>query len=173
LSGLERESHPPQTRDRRANDGSMSEYEFTISLRLRHPDIDPARITGTLGIEPQHTWKVGDARRDPAGTALEGVYRESYWVAQLMEQPQLASARVSVESVLLQTLAHLRRSQSFLAQLHAEGGVAELHISLFARTDFRLELSAQSLALLGHLGLAVALDIHPQPSHAVSEPQKI
>lgn len=151
----------------------MSEYEFTISLRLRHPDIDPARITRTLGIEPQHTWKVGDARRDPAGTALEGAYRESYWVAQLMEQPQLASARVSVESVLLQTLAHLRRSQSFLAQLDAEGGVAELYISLFARTDFRLELSAQSQALLGHLGLAFALDVHLQPPHAVPAAQAI
>lgn len=149
----------------------MSEYEFTISLRVRHPDIDPARITRTLGIEPQHTWKVGDARRDPSGGSLEGVYRESYWVAQLMEQPQLASARVSVESVLLQTLTHLRRSQSFLAHLDAEGGVAQLHISLFARTDFRLELSAQSLALLGQLGLAVALDVHPQPAHVVSKSQ--
>ena len=151
----------------------MSEYEFTISLRLRHPDIDPASITRTLGIEPQHTWKVGDSRRDPAGAALEGAYRESYWVAQLTEQPQLASARVSVESVLLQTLVHLRRSQSFLAQLDAEGGVAELHISLFARTDFRLELSAQSQALLGHLGLAFALDVHLQPPHAVPAAQAI
>jgi hypothetical protein len=73
-----------------------------------------------------------------------------------------------VESVLMQALAHLRRSQSFLEQLHAEGGAAELYVSLFARRDFRLELSAQSLALLGRLGLAVALDVHPQPSHDVS-----
>jgi hypothetical protein len=44
-------------------------------------------------------------------------------------------------------------------------------VSLFAREDFRLELSARSLALLGRLGLAVALDIHPQPHDAVSRPQ--
>jgi Domain of unknown function (DUF4279) len=149
------------------DDGSKCEYEFTISLRLRHPGIDPARITDTLAIQPQHSWNVGDPRRDPAGAALEGVYRESFWVAQLTEQPQLATAGVSVESVLLQTLGQLRRSQSFLAQLHAEGGVAELHVSLFARTDFRLDLSAQSLALLGNLGLAVALDVHLQPAHAM------
>jgi Domain of unknown function (DUF4279) len=173
LRRLERKSHPPQASDSRVDDGSMSKYEFTISLRLRHPAIDPVRITHTLAIEPQHSWKVGDPRRDAAGAALEGVHHESFWVAQLMEQPQLATAGVSVESVLLQTLAHLRRSQSFLAQLDADGGVAELHISLFARTDFRLELSAQSLALLGHLGLAVALDVHPQPAHGVSEPQAI
>jgi len=146
----------------------MSEYEFTIFLRIRHPGIDPARITRTLGIEPQHTWTAGESRRGPAGEALEGVHRESYWMARLMEEPQLALVGVSVESVLLQTLGHLRRCQSFLEQLHAGGGVAELYISLFARKDFRLELSAESLALLGRLGLAVALDVHPQPSQDAS-----
>jgi hypothetical protein len=149
----------------------MSEYEFTISLRIRHPSIDPGTITGMLGIEPQHTWQAGAPRRGPAGEALEGVYRESYWMGRLMEEPQLSSSQVSVESVLLRTLAHLRRSQDFLEQLHAAGGVAELYVTLFAREDFRLELSAQSLALLGRLGLAVALDVHPQPSHGLSQQQ--
>lgn len=148
----------------------MSEYEFTLSLRLRHPDIDPSRITQTLGIAPQHTWKAGDPRRDPTGGALEGLYRESYWMGRLMEEPQLSSAQLSVESVLLEKLATLRRSQDFLEQLHAEGGVAELHISLYAREDFRLELSEQSLGLLGRLGLAIALDVHPQPAPGVSGP---
>src|ERR1700758_4763534 len=120
----------------------MSEYEFTISLRIRHPSIDPLMITKTLGIEPQHMWKAGDARRSPAGEALEGNYRESYWMARLMAQPELSSGRSSVESVVLQTLAQLRRSHSFLERLGTDGGVAELHVSLFAREDFRLELSA-------------------------------
>jgi Domain of unknown function (DUF4279) len=145
----------------------MSEYEFTISLRLRHPLVDPATITQALAIEAQHTWKAGDPRRAPSGEALDGVHRESYWMGRIMPEPQLSSAHVSVESVLLQTLAHLRRSQSLLEHLHAEGGVAELHVSLFAREDFRLELSAQTLVLLGRLGLAVALDVHPQPSRSI------
>jgi Domain of unknown function (DUF4279) len=147
----------------------MSEYEFTISLRLRHPAIDPSKITQTLGIEPQHTWKAGDPRRDPSGGALEGVYRESYWMGRLMDEPQLSSARLSVESVLLQVLAQLRRSHEFLEQLHAEGGVAELHVSLYAREAFRLELSEESLGLLGRLGLAVALEVHPRPPPGASD----
>ena len=142
----------------------MSEYEFTVSLRLRHPAIDPSTITQRLGIEPQHTWKAGDPRRDPGGGALQGLYRESYWMGRLMEEPQLSSARLSLESVLLEKLAHLRRSHDFLEQLHAEGGIAELHVSLYAREAFRLELSEESLGLLGRLGLALALDVHPRPS---------
>ena len=147
----------------------MSEYEFTLSLRLRHPAIDPSRITQTLGIEPQHTWKAGDPRRDPAGGALEGAYRESYWMGRLVEEPQLSSGLLSVESVLVQNLSHLRRSQAFLEQFKAEGGVAELYVSLYAREAFRLELSDESLGLLGRLGLAVALDVHPPPSAGASE----
>ena len=138
----------------------MSEYEFTVSLRIRHPSIEPSRITETLGIEPQHTWKAGEPRRDPGGGDRAGVYRESYWMGRLMDEPQL-SGQVSVETVLLQTLTQLRRSQPFLEQLSAEGGVAELSISLFARENFRLELSSDSLALLGRLRLSVALDVQP------------
>jgi hypothetical protein len=149
----------------------MSEYEFTISLRIRHPSMDPQRITQTLSIEPQHTWKAGERRRAPAGGELKGVYRESYWMGRLMDEPQLSSSRLSVESVLMQTLARLSHSRNFLEQLQAEGGIAELHVSLFAREDFRLELSSQSLALLGRLGVAVALDVHPQPSNSVSPSQ--
>ena len=41
----------------------MSEYEFALALRIRHPSIEPAQITEALGIGPQHAWKAGDARR--------------------------------------------------------------------------------------------------------------
>ena len=145
----------------------MSEYQFTVSLRLRHPAIDPSRITQTLGIEPQHTWKAGERRRGPAGGALEGVYHESYWMGRLMDEPQLSSALLSLESVLLQRLTRLHRSHDFLGRLSAEGGVAELHVSLYPREDFRLELSQESLGMLGRLGLSVTLDVHPQPSPGV------
>ncbi|SRR5258708_17222757 len=146
----------------------MSEYEFTISLRIRHPSIEPLAITKTLGIEPQHTWKAGDARRGPAGEALEGSYRESYWMAILMPESELSSGRSTVESTLLQTLAQLRRAHAFLAELGTDGGVAELHVSLFARENFRLDLSAETLGALGRLGLAVALEIHPHSPHGAN-----
>jgi hypothetical protein len=148
----------------------MSEYEFTASLRMRHPRIDPAAITQTLGIQPQHTWQSGTPRIGPEGESLEGLYRESYWMARLMETPQL-SGQVSVEAVLRDTLANLRRSQAFLERIQAEGGVTELHVSLFARANFSLELPAATLALLGRLGVGVALDIHTQ-AEQTAEPEQ-
>jgi hypothetical protein len=139
----------------------MSGYEFTVSLRIRHPTIDPLTITTTLGLEPQHTWRAGQPRCDSAGAELGGAHRDSYWLGRLMEQPQLSSDGASLEAVILKILSNLRRAQPFLEQLSAEGGVAELLVSLYAREDFRLELPSNSLTLLGRLHLAVVLDVHP------------
>lgn len=140
----------------------MSEYEFTVSLRIRHPTIDPAMISAMLGIQPQHTWRAGEPRCDPSGAELGGAHHDSYWMGRLMDDPQLSSDSISLERVILKTLSQLRRSQPFLEQLDAEGGVAELLVSLYARDDFRLELPSDSLTLLGRMHLAVALDVHPQ-----------
>jgi hypothetical protein len=86
-----------------------------------------------------------------------------------MEEPQLSSEQTTVESVLLKTLAQLRRSYDFLQQLSSEGGTAELTVSLFARGVFRLDLSPESSALLGRLGLTIAFDIHPHLPHNASQ----
>jgi uncharacterized protein DUF4279 len=148
----------------------MSDYEFTISLRIRHPGIEPSEITRALGIEPQHTWKFGDCRIGSAGESLEGTYRESYWMGRLMDEPQSSSDLVSVEGVLLQTLTQLTRAQDFLSHLSDSGGVAELHISMFARRNFRLELSSRALNSLGRLRMGVSLEVnlHPAPRTSVS-----
>jgi Domain of unknown function (DUF4279) len=141
----------------------MSEYEFTVSLRIRHPRIEPSKITEELGIRPQHSWKAGDPhpRRGAEASGTEGEYRDSYWTAPMMEQPQLSTTGVSVESVLVQTINQLRRSQSFLEQLSAEGGTLQLSVSLLGRENFRLELSPDTMALMGRLRIAVVLDVHP------------
>lgn len=141
----------------------MSDYDFMMSLRIRHPRIDPAEITRVLGIEAQHTWRAGDLRRDSAGDELGGTHRDSYWMGRLMMEPALARDRVSVESEIVHTLGTLRRCFDFLTTLKAEGGTAELHLSLYAREEFRLEFPPESLALLGRLGVTIALEVKPNP----------
>ena len=142
----------------------MSDYEFTMSLRIRHPHIEPADITRNLGIEPQHTWRAGEPRLDSTGSEIGGQYRESYWMGRLMPQPALASDHVGVETEILRMLAQLRKSFEFVQMLKVEGAVAELHVSIFARDEFRLEFLPESLSMLGRLGLTVALEVKPHPS---------
>lgn len=139
----------------------MSDYEFMMSLRIRHPRIDPAEITRVLSIEPQHTWRAGDMRLDSGGAELGGTHRESYWMGRLLTKPELARDDVGVESEILRTLGILRRSLEFLERLKEQGGSAELHVSLYARDEFRLEFLPESLLLLGRMGLTVALEVKP------------
>jgi hypothetical protein len=141
----------------------VSDYEFIMSLRIRHPHIDPAEITLALRIEPQHTWRAGDMRRSSAGDEIGGAHRETYWMGRLMTKPELARDQVGVESEILRALGTLRRSFDLLNRLKEEGGSAELHVSLYAREEFNLELLPESLSLLGRLGLTLALDVKPNP----------
>jgi hypothetical protein len=134
---------------------------------VRHPNIAPDQVTNALGIRPQHTWKAGDARRGANGEAIDGTYRESYWMARLMEEPQLSGDVVSVESIVLDI-----RTTDFLTTLKVEGAHMELHISLYARENFRLELLSETLALLGRLGLDIGLDIQPHP-HSATPPSTL
>lgn len=145
----------------------MSDYEFTMSLRIRHPDIDPALITRTLGLQPQHTWRAGDERKSSAGDALNGTYRESYWVCGLMPQPKLSTEQVGVESELQQVLSTLRKSCDFLQSLQKGGGATELHVSIFAREEFRIDLLADLASLVGRLGITMAIEVKP---HATAAP---
>ncbi|HTV50180.1 MAG TPA: DUF4279 domain-containing protein [Steroidobacteraceae bacterium] len=141
---------------------SMSPDNFTVSLRIRHPSIDPAEITRTLGIEPQHSWRAGEGRRTAQGQRLEGSYRESYWIGEFRELDAGLRGVVSTEAVLLQAVALLRRSQAFLSRLQTEAATVELYVEVLGATEFTLGLSPQLLSLLAKAGLAVVINVHAE-----------
>jgi hypothetical protein len=157
---------------RASRDDGMSDYEFTMSLRIRHPGIDPALITQTLGLEPEHCWRAGDDRKSSAGDSLNGRYRESYWVCGLVPDPKLSTKLVGVESELQQALGKLRRSFDFLQSLHESGGTLEVQISIFAREEFRIDLLAEVSSLLGRLGITMAIEVKPYSTSASMEPAR-
>jgi hypothetical protein len=59
----------------------MQRYSYTIQLRIWHPALDPAIITGTFGMQPHVSAKVGEPRRTPKGKPLSGTHTENYWSA--------------------------------------------------------------------------------------------
>jgi Domain of unknown function (DUF4279) len=141
---------------------SMNPDNFTVSLRIRHPTIDPAEITRTLGIEPQHSWRAGESRRAAQGQRGEGSYRESYWIGEFRELDAGLRGVVATEAVLLQAVVLLRRSQPFLTRLQSEGATVDLFVEVVGSTEFTLGLSPQLLSLLSKAGLAVVLNVHAE-----------
>ena len=51
-----------------ARRASQPSYPFQLSLRIRHPSIDPASISRELQIEPEHSFRAGDPRESRAAS---------------------------------------------------------------------------------------------------------
>src|SRR5215469_14738824 len=50
-----------------------------VELFIVHPTMSPAEITAALGIEAHIAHPVGEPRKTPGGTPLEGHYRDTRW----------------------------------------------------------------------------------------------
>ena len=52
-----------------------------LSLRVRHPAIDPEEISAALGLEPEHCFKAGDSRVVRSASRTTGRHTQTYWLA--------------------------------------------------------------------------------------------
>jgi hypothetical protein len=52
-----------------------------LSLRIRHPDVDPEEISTSLGLTPEHCFKAGDSRSARAGSRSSARHTQTYWLA--------------------------------------------------------------------------------------------
>ncbi|MBV8145893.1 MAG: hypothetical protein JO184_12885 [Gammaproteobacteria bacterium] len=54
---------------------------FQLSLRIRHPSLDPGELSRELDIEATHCFRAGEPRASRSGIA--SVHPESYWLGAL------------------------------------------------------------------------------------------
>jgi hypothetical protein len=56
---------------------------FQLSLRVRHPSLDPEEISSQLRMKAEHSFRAGDPRLSRSGLAPASVHAESYWLGAL------------------------------------------------------------------------------------------
>jgi hypothetical protein len=138
-------------------------YHFRISLRVRHPSIEPGRITEALGMEPDRCWKAGEPRQTPTGMPLAGSNRDTYWTA------RITTGRwpLALNDAIHETLRGLVRHRSFLHEIRAEEGKVELFVGWFFEDQSGDEFTHQCLALAGDLQIDLSIDVYSpeQPRH--------
>src|ERR1700722_20187055 len=61
---------------RQQSDESVPQVQ--LSLRIRHPTIDPEQISSAIGVEPEHCFKSGY----PA-PGRRGLHTQTYWLAHI------------------------------------------------------------------------------------------
>src|SRR6516162_9365627 len=54
---------------------------FQLSLRIRHPSVDPDELSREFSIEAAHCFRAGDPR--PSRSGIASVHTESYWLGAL------------------------------------------------------------------------------------------
>jgi hypothetical protein len=54
---------------------------FQLSLRIRHPSLDPEELSREFSIEAAHCFRAGDPR--PSRSGISSVHPESYWLGAL------------------------------------------------------------------------------------------
>jgi hypothetical protein len=154
-------------------------FPFELSLRIRHPSIDPAAITAALAIEPEHSFKVGEEHRSSRGAALKR--SESYWLATLTDRnypikaqflgsgvedlvSQSTAARAMMSNVSwsivrwLLALSTIEREQSFFSRLRKEGGRATLLMQLSSSVG-TLTLSPETAKIISELSIELEMDV--------------
>jgi hypothetical protein len=131
-----------------------STFIYGMSLRVRHPNVDPALLTKTLHLQPLHSWRAGEPRRSITGSTLGGEHRESYWSAPLPGQAEGATA-FPLELFLAQQLVHLSRHREFLSRLQNEGGQISLLVELSRVENAVLTLSTTVSRKLSDLNIEV------------------
>ena len=147
----------------------QSSYPFQLSLRIRHPSIDPEQVSQQLGIDADHSFRAGEPR-ESGRSSVAPVHAESYWLATLdpatlllgtaLDPNNMSHPHVSphahlmafgvLDSVLVVlTSSLLRRHAEFFRQLQEEGGEVRLIVALSAR-------KARGFTLTPHLGKALS-----------------
>jgi hypothetical protein len=152
---------------------------FQLSLRIRHPSLDPAVISRELRIEPEHSFRAGQPRNSKTGLALAAVHTESYWLAPLdpwswfgilpFEQLQ---GKVIPQNIIDYTvtsnltgalgLCAVRFEKAHAALLNtirSEGGEISLLVTLSPAVVDTFSLPSQISRTFGELGITLEFEI--------------
>ena len=138
---------------------SLRHYDYTITLRIGHPSIDPDEMTSALGIEPDRVNRVGEQRRSLHNEPrpLKGFYTETFWCATLREGRYPDEELVSALDKVLGTLSP---HKAFFEKNRANGGRQELFIGWFFYHNSGDVFEPALFRRLAEMGLALSFYVY-------------
>jgi hypothetical protein len=135
---------------------------FELSLRIRHPSIDPAEISRELQLQPEHSFRAGEPRTSSSGLAATALHAESYWLASLDPFSAQAPAMMGVDSALALCATQFgRRHAPFFQRLLAEGGEVCLLIELSPDAVGSFSITPAIARAMADLGIALEFEFAP------------
>jgi hypothetical protein len=152
---------------------------FQLSLRIKHPSMDPADISKELGIEPEHTFRAGQPRHSISGVAPAAVHNESYWLAPLSPAswfgsvpfeplPNVLISQNMIDAAVARNLAWAlglcatrfhKGHAALLRTICSEGGEISLLVTLSATAANPFNIPPQVSRMFGEMGITLEFEI--------------
>lgn len=146
----------------------MHPYEFNISLRLTHPEMDLTEIYEKLSavrdLTPRRIWRAGDQRLAQNGQPLEGKYDKSYCYFDLYVSPQ-KSAEESLSLGIERILSELSSYTNDIDDHVKSGGKAELFVGMYVDSNSSDTFSSHLLRKLADSQIELSFDIYSYKSN--------
>jgi hypothetical protein len=153
----------------------VSPETFQLSLRIRHPSLDPEEITRALGVEPAHSFRAGAPRSSGKPASA---HTQSYWLGALppiassaalalpedrwseVAQKQLTAATKNLGWALAFNAGRFCKLHAeILRRIRAEGGEVTLLVTTFGAEASSFTLAPEASQLFGELGIALEFDL--------------
>lgn len=138
---------------------------FQLSLRIRHPSMDPRDISRALHIEAEYSFKAGEARHPRSRASHASSHTESYWFAPLgpvlwesdgdPQQRPFVPGNGTLELALLRCVYLLRRHAELLNRVQTDGGEASLLVEVASDAVSGFSLTPSCAGALHELGVGV------------------
>src|SRR5579872_5249828 len=128
--------------------------QFDVELFIVHPTFDPAEISAALGLDAKFSHRVGEQRKTPKGTPLEGTYRDTRWRhSRRHETPDQWFADKVAE-----LLDRIEPHRGFLKKLRDTGGRACVIVQFLGDGYFGDEIPQETLTKLADLELDLGIE---------------
>lgn len=132
------------------NDNSR---EYFVSLRFRHPDIDPQIICDTLKLSTKSRWKAGEPKMTPKGALLQGHNKESYCAFRVAH-----AYETDASEIIVHMNQRLRHHADFLTQIRSTGGRIEYYVSWYCKGNCGDTFGVVLLHELAALGIDLTIE---------------
>jgi hypothetical protein len=136
-------------------------YEYSVGLRVHHPSIDPRAISRELKMRPRISWRVGEPRTTPAGNALPGRRKDTYWSKTINPRGTKLPAGKVAEEELQKLMKRLRPHGRFLRVLQRTGGTAEIWLSSYSATNYSFIFTPELIKSIYDFGCQLIVDVYP------------
>ena len=158
---------------------TLQPQPFQLSLRIRHPSMDPADISKELGIEPEHSFRAGQPRHSKSGVAPATVHTESYWLAPLSPAswfgsvpfeplPNVLISQNMIDAAAARNLAWAlglcatrfhKAHAALLRTICSESGEISLLVTLSATAANPFNIPPQVSRMFGEMGITLEFEI--------------